>query len=82
MPSKVMIANGNPFVLALMEALGLPKNTQWFELRCALDEAVTVRCGYSAESDGVEGFDPKPLLRTYQLMATGGTVQRDPEEAP
>ncbi|WP_137923939.1 hypothetical protein [Cupriavidus sp. 2SB] len=81
MVSKVMIANGNPFVLALRDALGLPATTQWFELRCAFNEAVVVRCAYLPRADDVEGFDARPLLADYRLVPTSATTQGDPAEA-
>jgi len=34
------------FGAALIKALGLPANTTWVELRMAVDEPITVRCGY------------------------------------
>lgn len=78
---KVMFANGNPFVLALMDALGLPATTQWFELRCARDEAVAVRCAYLPRADATEGFDARPLLANYRLVPASKTTQGDPAEA-
>lgn len=81
MASKVMFANGNPFVLALMDALGLPPTTQWFELRCARDEAVVVRCAYLPHADGAEGFDARPLLADYRLVPVSATTQGDPADA-
>lgn len=80
-PPQVMMAKGNPFVLALMEALGLPKTTTSFELRCAPDEAVMVRCTYHPRADDATGFNPRPVLQTYQLVPTGGTVRAEPDEA-
>lgn len=81
MPSKVMFAQGNPFVLALMDALGLPKNTKSFEVRCALDEVVTVRCTYMPQADGVEGFDARPLVAEYKLVPASAVTAGDPAEA-
>ncbi|MEN7529325.1 hypothetical protein [Cupriavidus sp. DL-D2] len=81
MPSKVMFAQGNPFVLALMDALGLPKNTVSFEMRCALDEVVTVRCAYHPQADAAEGFDARPLLANYKLVPAGAATAGDPAEA-
>lgn len=81
MPSKVIFANGNPFVLALMDALGLPKTTQWFELRCERDQTVTVRCSYLPQADGVEGFDVRPLLANYKLVPASAATAGDPAEA-
>lgn len=81
MPSKVMFAQGNPFVLALQDALGLPKTTQWFELRCAVDEAVVVRCAYLPRADGVEGFDARPLIAGYRLVPASAVTAGDPAEA-
>lgn len=80
MPSKVLCQH-DPFVMALMDALGLPKHTQSFELRCAVDEAATVRCAYFPQADGVEGFDPKPLLAQYKLVPANVATQGDPAEA-
>ncbi|MCA3183933.1 hypothetical protein [Cupriavidus sp.] len=81
MVSKAMIATGNPFVLALQDALGLPKTTQWFELRCAVDEAVVVRCAYLPRADGVEGFDARPLIAEYRLVPASAVTLGDPAEA-
>lgn len=81
MSSKIMSAQGNPFVLALMDALGLPKNTVSFEMRCALDEVVTVRCTYMPHADGVEGFDARPLIAEYKLVPASAVTAGDPAEA-
>jgi hypothetical protein len=35
----------------LIDALGLPKYTKWLELRVAVDEIVTVKCGYYPRID-------------------------------
>ncbi|MGT2453769.1 hypothetical protein ACU4GI_10910 [Cupriavidus basilensis] len=58
----------NPFVLALMKALGLPKGTKAFELRCAVDEVVTVKCEYYPDGNSASGFDPRQLLSKYKLV--------------
>lgn len=81
MSTKVILANGNPFVLALRDALGLPATTQWFELRCAAGEAVTVRCAYLPRADGVEGFDAKLLIAGYRLVPACAVTAGDPAEA-
>lgn len=65
--AKLMMAPG-PFARALMNALGLPKRTRSFELRCAVDEAVTVKCEYYPDADTAAGFDPHPLLAEYRLV--------------
>jgi len=53
---------------ALLEALGLPPGTAWFELRCACDEAVTVKCEYyPAGGDGLA-----TVLAEYQLIRREG----------
>jgi hypothetical protein len=51
------ISTGNEkFAREMLDALGLPKNTVWFELRVAVDEAITVRCAYYPElPDGKRG---------------------------
>lgn len=81
MPSRIMTAQGNPFVLGLQDALGLPRETVWFELRCAVDEVVTVQCGFHPQADGVAGWDPKPLLANYRLVPTACTTEGDPADA-
>jgi hypothetical protein len=37
---------GNQFGSDFGKLLGLPKNVVWFELRCAVNEAVTVKCAH------------------------------------
>ncbi|WP_423192966.1 hypothetical protein [Cupriavidus sp. H18C2] len=81
MPSKVMSAQGNPFVLALMDALGLPKHTRSFVLRCEVGQAVTVQCTYMPQADGVEAFDARPLLAEYKLVPASAVTAGDPAEA-
>lgn len=50
----------------LINALGLPRTTKWFELRCAVDEVVTVKCCYYPEvSDG--GQELVGILSEYQV---------------
>lgn len=66
--AKLMTAPG-PFVLGLVAALGLPKRTTWFELRCAPGEAVTVKCEYYPDESTAAGFDPQPLLAEYRLVS-------------
>jgi len=58
----------DPFVQQLVKALGLPRSTRSFELRCAVDEAVTVKCEYFPERDDATGFDPVPALAEYRLV--------------
>jgi hypothetical protein len=63
----------------LCEALGLPKNVLWFELRVAYDEAVTVKCEYHPERD-----DGKPLeavLAEYEFEVAK-RVESAAEPAP
>lgn len=48
------IVAGHQIGKALCEALGLPKLTRSFELRCAVDEAVTVKCEYYPEVDAMQ----------------------------
>lgn len=81
MAAILMPATRNPFVLALQDALGLPRETVWFELRCAVDEVVTVRCGYHPRADGVEGFDARTLLANYKLVPASAATAGDPAEA-
>jgi hypothetical protein len=50
----------------LIEALGLPKHTMWFELRVAAGEIASVKCAYHPERDGVELADV--ILTEYQLV--------------
>lgn len=54
------------FVSELQKALCLPKDTRWFELRVAVDEAVTVKCEYYPEGPGQLGA-LATLVRQYEL---------------
>src|SRR5579872_1379744 len=60
---------------SLIKALGLPKRTVSFELRCAVDEFVTVQCKYHPDLDG---DCLELLLSNYALYAVGGTVSVQP----
>lgn len=53
----------------LVEALGLPKNTVGFTLRCYAGETVSVECEYWPEDHGLA-----KALAQYNLVAVGGTV--------
>ena len=49
------ITSGCEFGEKLINIFGLPKYTKGFELRCYVDEAVTIRCEYYPElNEGVE----------------------------
>lgn len=55
------------FVRELFAALQLPKHTRAFEIRCAVDEAVIVRCEYFPE--GIDGeIGARALLSEYELV--------------
>lgn len=69
-----MVLFGHQIGKKLIEGLGLPKNTVSFELRCAANEVVSVRCEYLVE--GEEAFDT--LINDYQLVAVGGTIRAKP----
>ena len=43
------LVSGFDFGGKLIKILGLPKHTKSFELRCAVDEIVTVKCIYYPE---------------------------------
>lgn len=81
MPSHKLMSQHDPFVKDLMEALGLPHATVSFDVRCAVGEAVTVRCTYHPRADDGAGFDPRPLLQTYQLVPISAVTRGDPAEA-
>ena len=49
----------------LIKALQLPKSTVWFELRCAVDEIVTVKCAYRPEVDQKE---VELILSEYEVV--------------
>lgn len=58
---------GNTVIGAqLCNALGLPKNTRWFELRVGVDELVTIKCEYLPED--LDGALLEPILAEYQLV--------------
>jgi hypothetical protein len=50
----------------LAKALNLPKHTMAFELRCAMNEIVTVKCEYYPEIDGVMSLIP--VIKEYRLV--------------
>ena len=50
----------------LAEIIGLPKRTRWFELRCAVGEAVTVRC--EVLLDEIDNGKVKTALQNYELI--------------
>lgn len=58
----------NPLVKHLCELLGLPKYTQSFELRVALDEPVTITCTYFLEVEGEKAYPPPPITEKYYLV--------------
>jgi hypothetical protein len=60
-----MIA-GHQISKELCDALGLPKLTRGFTLRCYVDEPVTVECEYYPTSDF------QLALARYRLIAVGG----------
>lgn len=41
-----MAHTGHELGAELSNLLKLPKNVIWFELRCAIDEIVTIKCAY------------------------------------
>jgi hypothetical protein len=59
---------------ALCDVLGLPKGTRSFELRCAVDEAVTVSCEYYPS---IDVYPLKTALAVYELSLRTG-----PREEP
>lgn len=67
---KVM-SHCDPFVIDLMKVLGLPQSTTAFEVRCAFEEIVTVKCWYHPDDGSAAGFDPKLLLTEYRLVEAG-----------
>lgn len=48
------IMSGNNISQALIEALGLPKHTIWFEVRAHMNSVVTVRCSYYPDINQTE----------------------------
>lgn len=49
----------------LVRILGLPKNTVSFDLRCAVDEAVTVRCEFFPDVSNPDEL--VAVFRSYRL---------------
>ena len=50
----------------LEDALGLPPNLVWFDVRFALSEVVTVRCEFQPEPpEAIEGDDDTPPRPNY-----------------
>lgn len=62
-----MMTSEDQFVKELHAALRLPKYARAFEIRCAVDEAVVVRCEYYPE--GIDGqIGAQALLSEYELV--------------
>jgi hypothetical protein len=59
----------------LIEALGMPKHVVWFELRCAVDEVVSVRCEYHPEEPN--GLSPETVLAKYEVVERTARVDFD-----
>lgn len=62
------VVSGNEFGAMVINALGLPKHTRWFELRCAVGEKVKIKCKYFPDELDV-GEDGKliTVLKEYEL---------------
>ena len=45
------LKTGSDFGSKLAQAIGLPSETVWFELRCAVDEIVTVKASILVRSE-------------------------------
>lgn len=50
----------------LINALGLPPQTKWFELRCAVNEIVTVKCCYYPEVSD-DGDELVAIMSEYRV---------------
>jgi hypothetical protein len=61
---------GNIVGPQFLEILGLPKNTRWFELRCAVDEVVSVTACHVVEVENEHGFIDhyKEVFKKYKLV--------------
>ena len=72
---------------ALIAALGLPKRTVWFELRCAVNESVTAKCEfYPDDGDLLAELAEYRLVRrepTSGVVSSkgGATLAATPNEA-
>jgi hypothetical protein len=60
-----MIKSGNELGSELVEFIGLPKNCIWFELRCHIDETVTIKCEYYPK---IEKEPTKKIFAKYKLI--------------
>lgn len=59
-----MIVDSMNFGNKVIDALGLPKNIKWFELRCHIDEVVTIKCCMTVQTGPDELID---VLKKYRL---------------
>ena len=50
----------------IIDALGLPGHIRWLELRCAVDEVVTVKCEIIPPNGDTEKI--KNCLRTFEVV--------------
>lgn len=57
---------GKIFGGMLAKALGLPSNTKSFELRCAMNELVTVKCEFYPEIESL--IKTIPVIKEYKLV--------------
>ena len=63
---KMRLASGNGKLgETLVKMLGLPKHTRGFELRCYVNEVITVKCEYYPEEKGVAQLEL--ILKEYEL---------------
>jgi hypothetical protein len=62
-----MAVTSNDFGSALAKMLGLPGDVIWFELRCAVDDLVTVRCAYYPDIDLDKNGKLETVLAEYKL---------------
>ena len=70
------ISAQDEFVTKLTEVIGLPKYCKWFELRCAVDEAVTIIAEYYPDPEGIE-----TITERFRLEKIDVEDDDDPDES-
>jgi hypothetical protein len=60
------MVTGDELGRRLVDVLGLPKTTKGFELRCYVDETVSIKCEYFPEMNGTEAAET--IFVDYELV--------------
>lgn len=65
MNGDLFIGGKHPAAIELLEALGLPEHTVWFELRVGINEVATVTACFHTDATRASGA--APILSRFEL---------------